>query len=222
MTGSAASSAVLCAASRSDRSAMRCWLALFLAERTARPAPASAATSSRTRAPARVRRPHRPRVLARPLARRNSASAAVSAGYRPGSAAQTRVASRAAASWTPRYSRDESLPSAPPRGVLGELTVEDQAGLVLLQPVTQPRPCLQQHVVGDLRRIGASTTSRLRASASSTARLGPLVLRLARAQLGRDTGGGRPAVMAHGGHPPEHVPRDPAGPPSVRRRPPRR
>ena len=66
---------------------------------------------------ASVLRPHRPRVAARPLARRKSASPVVSAGYRPGSAAQTRVASWAAASWTPRYSSEESFPFCRHRAV---------------------------------------------------------------------------------------------------------
>ena len=75
---------------------MRSRLASSLADLTANPAPARAVTSSRTRAPASVRRPHRRRVPARPLALRNSAPAAFSAGYRSGSAAQTRAASWAA------------------------------------------------------------------------------------------------------------------------------
>jgi hypothetical protein len=45
------------------------------------------------------------------------------------------------------------VPAVPPpaRGVLGQLAVQDQAGLILLQPVPQPRPRLQQDVVRDLR-----------------------------------------------------------------------
>ena len=102
MTGLVAPIVVLCPASRAEVASVRCRLASSRADRTASPASASAASSTRTSAPASVRRPHRPRVLARPLARRNPASAAGSVGYRPGSAAQTRAASRAAASWTPR------------------------------------------------------------------------------------------------------------------------
>ena len=211
MTGSAASSAVLCAASRSDRSAVRCWLASFLAERTARPAPASAATSSQDQGAGQGPAPP-PAPGAGPAAGPEE----LSLGCR-----QRRVPDRirgpdarglpSCGELDPRYSRDGVLAVlAPPRGVLDELTVEDQAGLVLLQPVTQPRPRLQQHVVGDLRGAGAEHHQPAPGErVEHRGGLGPLVLRMARTQLGAGhRTAGRPAVMAHGGHPPEHVPRD--------------
>jgi hypothetical protein len=86
-----------------------CRLAVFLADLTARPPPASAAASSTTSTAVSARRRHLPRLAARPLARRNAVSRAVSAGKRPGSAVQTRAACLAASSWMPRYKTVVSL-----------------------------------------------------------------------------------------------------------------
>src|SRR6266576_3511955 len=52
----------------------------------------------------------------------------------------------------------------PPSRVLGELAVEDQAGLILLQPAAQSRPGLEQRVVRDFRR----TVTQHRAASGGT------------------------------------------------------
>ena len=228
MTGLVASSAVLCPASRADTAAVRCRLASSLADRTASPAPARAATSSRTSAPASARRPHRPRVPARPLARRNSASAAGSAGYRPGSAAQTRVGLLGRGEPDPPVQpRGILAVLPPPRGVLGELAVEDQAGLVLLQPclaaVARPAAACRARSP-PCRRPGPPAGCGANAPSTASARPALCASRALGAQARRGISAGGPACRR--GPRPSSAgacpARSPAGPRSARRRPPRR
>ena len=211
MTGSVASRAVLCAARPCAVFAVPCRAALVLASLTATPAPASAATTTTVTSPARARRRRRPRAAARPLARRNSASPVPSGGYRPGSPAQTRAACPAAASWTSAVQqRAVAAAGAPPRRVLGELAVQDHAGLVFGQPPPQPRPGPEQDVVRDLGAVGVQRDQAVPGERlQDRADLGPLRRGPPGAQVAdADRPAGRPAVRPGAGQPPEDLPGD--------------
>ena len=149
--------------------------------------------------------------MARPLARRNSASLVLSAGYRPGSASQTRAACRVAASWTPRYSSARSSPLARHWAV----SSASWPYRIMLVSSSSSHPRSRGHACSRTScaisaRSASSTSRRQRANASRTALdLGPLALGPPGAQVaaGRRPADG-PAVRAHGRHPPEHLPRD--------------
>ena len=170
VTGSAASRAVLCAARRCEALVVLCCAALVLAFLTATPAPTSAAMTSTASSPASARRRHRPRARARPLARRKSASLVLSAGYRPGSASQTRAACRVAVSWTPRYSSARSPPLERHR-VVSSASWPYRIMLVSSsssQPRSRGHACSRTSCAISARSV-SSTSRRPRANASRTA-----------------------------------------------------
>ena len=98
----------------------------------------------------------------------------------------------------------------PPRRVLGELAVQDHAGLVFGQPPPQPRPGPEQDVVRDLGAVGVQRDQAVPGERlQDRADLGPLRRGRPGAQVaGADRPAGRPAVRPGAGQPAEDLPGD--------------